>query len=317
MSSEIKAPKLRKPASLEKRRARSGYMFVAPFIIGIFLIYIPILLDSVWFSFNHIASKWDVETNSAYQELEFVGWQYYNDAIGNQDFITNLLGGIQEIVLKVPAIIIFALFIAVVLNQKMLGRAAFRAIFFVPVIISTGIMDSINAADKMTNMDGTGTDDGTGESGASQIISILDVEKLFGSMKVGGELVTYVVQLVNEIYSIINYSGVQMLIFLAGLQSISPAIYEACRIDGATGWETFWKITFPMISPMILVNAIYTVIDTFTRSSNVTMSYIATIYKGSRETATAMSWIYFLVVILIIAVVAGIASTFIFYQRRD
>ena len=107
-----------------------------------------------------------------------------------------------------------------------------------------------------------------------------------------------------------------MLIFLAGLQSISDSIYEACRIDGATGWETFWKVTFPMISPMILVNSVYTVIDSFTRSSNVTMAFI----KGSSSDysqAAAMYWIYFGVVILIIAAVAGIASTFIFYQRRD
>ena len=106
-----------------------------------------------------------------------------------------------------------------------------------------------------------------------------------------------------------------MLIFLAGLQSISDSIYEACRIDGATGWETFWKITFPMISPMILVNAVYTIIDSFTRSSNVTMSFIKGISNNSE--AAAMYWIYFISVILIIAVVAGIASTFIFYQRKD
>ena len=106
-----------------------------------------------------------------------------------------------------------------------------------------------------------------------------------------------------------------MLIFLAGLQSISPAIYEACQIEGATGWETFWKITFPMISPMILVNAIYTIIDSFTRSTSSVMTYIGgefTIYQQN-----TMSWIYFIIVVLILAVVAGIASSFIFYQRRD
>ena len=131
-------------------------------------------------------------------------------------------------------------------------------------------------------------------------------------------LVTYVVQLVNDIYNIINYSGVQMLIFLAGLQSISPQIYEACRIDGATGWETFWKVTFPMISPMILVNAVYTVIDSFTRSSNVVMVYIKNIENsGNIYQASAMYWVYFLSVILIIGLVAAIMSSFIFYQRRD
>ena len=108
-----------------------------------------------------------------------------------------------------------------------------------------------------------------------------------------------------------------MLIFLAGLQGISPAIYEACQIEGATGWETFWKVTFPMISPMILVNAVYTIIDSFTRTSNPAMKYIATEYIMEPERATAMSWIYFVLVALVLAIVAGIMSSFIFYQRRD
>ena len=106
-----------------------------------------------------------------------------------------------------------------------------------------------------------------------------------------------------------------MLIFLAGLQSISPAIYEACRIDGATSWETFWKITFPMISPMILVNSVYTIIDAFTSESNVVMTYVSDIKDHSL--ASAMYWMYFLIIMAIIAVVALIASFFIFYQKRD
>ena len=321
MNNEIKIPKKRRrAASLDKRKARSGYFFVAPFIIGIIFIYIPILIDSLWITF------WDVEppnpTNNFPGSMEFRGnggFELYVNALKEQEFITALLGGLQEILLQVPAIIIFSLFIAVVLNQKMLGRALFRAIFFVPVIISTGIIDTINHLEGNMGTDTVNPDMGAGESGgANQIISVLDVEKLFGSMKVGGQLVAYVVDLVNSIYQIINYSGVQMLIFLAGLQSISPSIYEACRIDGATGWETFWKVTFPMISPMILVNAVYTVIDAFTRTTNKAMVHINDRFmQFAREEATAKSWIYFLIVILIIAIVAGIVSTFIFYQRKD
>ena len=127
----------------------------------------------------------------------------------------------------------------------------------------------------------------------------------------------YIVSIVNNVYNIINYSGVQMLIFLAGLQSISPAIYEACRIDGATGWETFWKVTFPMISPMILVNSVYTIIDAFTRRTGATMSYIWGAEGPIKSQATAMSWIYFLIVVIILAIITGIISSFIFYQRRD
>ena len=299
----------RKRASLDARKARSGYLFVLPFLLGIVLIYIPILLDSVWFSFGKLV----FDSSEAAWVYESHGFEYYKEALtGDSTFTTKLIEGLQQLVFEVPAVIIFSLFIAVVLNQKMLGRAVFRAIFFVPVIISTGLMDSINGSDIASSQMSGGIDDGSGSTG---IINAMQVENLFREMAVGGELVAYVVNLVNNIYNIINYSGVQMLIFLAGLQSISESIYEASRIDGATGWETFWKITFPMISPMILVNAVYTIIDAFTRSSNITMSYIKNVSNDGY--ASAMYWIYFISVMLIIAAVAGVASTFIFYQRRD
>jgi len=156
-------------------------------------------------------------------------------------------------------------------------------------------------------------------SAGTQVINAIDIQALFANMKIGTELVDYVVQIVNNIYNIINRSGVQMLIFLAGLQSISPAIYESCTVEGATAWETFWKITFPMISPMILVNAVYTVIDAFTSSQNTVMEFIADISTQTLGDvrSSAMSWMYFMLVILVIAVVALVMSAFVFYQRRD
>ena len=303
-------PLFKRKASLDARKAMSGYVFVLPFILGVILIYFPILIDSIWFSFNRLVPVPGDLT------LEAVGLKYYAAAFEDSSFTKVLLSALQQLVFEVPAIIIFSLFIAVVLNQKMLGRAVFRAIFFVPVIISTGVMASIDAADVMKDQASEGINDGSGGGDGSEIISMLDVQALFASMKVGTQLVTYVVGLVNNVYNIINYSGVQMLIFLAGLQSISPAIYEACQIEGATGWETFWKITFPMISPMILVNAVYTIIDSFTRNNNPVMSFLNA-SKADFGQRVAMSWIYFLIVVLIIAVVAAVASSFVFYQRRD
>ena len=311
--------KRRRHSSLEKTKARAGYIFVLPFLIGIVLVYLPILIDSVLFSFGILTPGFDKETMMPTLTLVFNEQllSHYQDALfANSSFVESLLSGLQQLIFEVPAVIIFSLFIAVVLNQKMLGRAAFRAIFFVPVVISTGLIETLNASDVITDATQEGINDGTG-AGGSQIISMMDIQALFADMEIGAELVTYVVNLVNNIYNIINFSGVQMLIFLAGLQSISPSIYEACQIEGATAWETFWKITFPMISPMILVNTVYTIIDSFTKSSNITMSYIASQFGKGQEQATAMAWIYFLIVALIIAVVAGIASSFIFYQRRD
>ena len=303
------------PASLDKRKARSGWLFVLPFVLGIAFFYLPIIFDSIVFSMANL----NIGEGGAIT-LEYVGFEYYEKALlKDPTFLQTLLDGIKQLVFDIPAIVIFSLFIAVVLNQKMLGRAAFRAIFFVPVIIATGLMDSINAADVLADQmgSGEGIDTGSGANASTEIVSALDIQMLFAGMKVGTGLVTYVTGLVNDIYDIINRSGVQMLIFLAGLQSISPAIYEACKIEGATAWETFWKITFPMISPMILVNAIYTIIDSFTSKSNVVMTFIASKYESNQSFATSMAWIYFIVIMLIIAIFVGIASAFIFYQRRD
>ena len=311
--------KRRRRSSLEKTKARAGYVFVLPFLLGIVLIYLPILIDSILFSFGVLTPGFDTETMTPTLDLVFnekLLEHYQNALFANSSFVQSLLSGLQQLIFEVPAVIIFSLFIAVVLNQKMLGRAAFRAIFFVPVVISTGLIEALNASDIITDATQEGINDGS-QSGGSQIISMMDIQTLFADMEIGADLVTYIVNLVNNIYNIINFSGVQMLIFLAGLQSISPSIYEACQIEGATAWETFWKITFPMISPMILVNTVYTIIDSFTKSSNITMSYIASEFGKGMEQATAMAWIYFLIVALIIAVVAGIASSFIFYQRRD
>ena len=216
-------------------------------------------------------------------------------------------------------ILMFSLFMAVLLNQKMAGRAVFRAIFFIPVILSTGLMASIEAENLLGSyMDNAqGIQDGSGQDTATEIVSAVDFERLFSNMAIGTELLDFVINAINNIYDIVNRSGVQMLIFLAGLQSISPAIYESVKVDGATGWETFWKITFPMISPMILVNSVYTIIDSFTAESNVVMSFIAEKYEKSNVIASAMSWVYFLIIIAIIAIVAAILSTFVFYQRKD
>lgn len=313
----VKAPKKRKIASLDKRKARVGWLFVLPFLIGFVIVYLPIVVDSFWLSFNKII----IVTGGGYS-LEFVGLENFQVALfEDPGFVQTLIKGLGQLAFEVPAILLFSLFMAVLLNQKMAGRAAFRAIFFLPVVLSTGIMESIEASNILGSYMGeaNGIDDGSGSSAASEIVSALDIEVLFSNMKVGQELVTYVVQIINNIYTIVNRSGVQMLIFLAGLQSISPAIYEACKIDGATGWETFWKITFPMISPMILVNAVYTIIDSFTTESNTVMKYISGIAGGTNGevVSTAMAWIYFLIVVLILAVVAGIMSMFVFYQRRD
>ena len=319
MTKEIQK-KRKKIASLDKRKARAGWFFVLPFIIGFIVIYLPMVVDSIRYSFVETAIS-----KTGGQILTPVGWANYQQALfKDAGFVQKLITGLQNMIFDIPMILIFSLFMAVLLNQKMAGRAVFRAIFFIPVILSTGLMEVVESKGSAMNDymgDSSGIDDGSGSSAATEIVSAMDFEALFSGMVVGQGLVQYVVQAINNIFAIVNRSGVQMLIFLAGLQSISPAIYESVQIDGASAWETFWKITFPMISPMILVNAVYTIIDSFTTDSNVVMSYIESIYnnaaQGGQVVASAMSWMYFLVVIAMIAIVAGALSAYTFYQRRD
>ena len=309
--------KKKRGASLDVKKARAGWLFVLPFIIGFVLLYLPVIYDSIKYSFHDIRML----TGGGFK-LRWVGFENYSNALFvDPNFVQKLGEGITQLILDIPAIVIFSLFVAILLNGKIAGRAAFRAIFFIPVLLTTGLIAEIDASNTLANYmgDAEGIDTGSGESQVAEIVSVMDVEALFSNMMIGTELVQYVVNLVNNIFNIINRSGVQMLIFLSGLQSISPAIYESCSIDGASGWETFWKITLPMVSPMILVNAVYTVIDSFTSSSNVVMQYIESQSPTSSgdPLTSAMSWMYFLIVILMIALVAGLVSAFVFYQRRD
>ncbi len=299
--------------SLDRKKARAGWLFVLPFVLGFLLIYLPIIWQSILYSFgkiNYLADGGIIREN--------VMFDNYVTALSNSDFVDTLLSGMKQLALEIPAILFFSLFIAILLNQKMVGRAAFRAIFFIPVILATGLISGIDAstqnAAQQANQIATGAT-------VSSIISTEDIKGLFSNMVVGKELVEYVTGFVNNIFDIVNRSGVQMLIFLAGLQSISPSVYESCEMEGASAWETFWKITLPMISPMILVNFVYTLIDSFTAESNGVMKFISGVYnntsQGGMVVASAMSWFYFLVVILIVAVLGAVVGSFVFYQRRD
>ena len=316
MTSAVKKPVKKKGRSLERNKARAGWICTRPFLIGFILIYLPIVYESVKSTFF---------VSNAVTGSTFVWFDNYRDALfsyttsSGQTFITMLGSALTQLIIDIPAILIFSLFMAVLLNQKMAGRAFFRAIFFIPVIIATGIMESIEAQNVLGEYMEGGMETGEGESATDGLVSLMDVEMLFANLMIGQGLATYVTQLINNIFDIVNRSGVQMLIFLAGLQSISPAIYESVQIDGASAWETFWKITFPMISPMILVNAVYTVIDSFT-TENAVMRYIntvsTTVAEKGQTIAAAMSWIYFLMVIGILGVLVAVLSAYTFYQKK-
>ena len=294
--------------SLTGKEAVAGLLFVLPFLIGFFGIFLPLIVESIRFSFSNMEVT---QTGYVLSPAANGGWEHYLRALTiDPDFNLELLNSIGQMVVQVPLVIIFSFFAATLLNQKFPGRAAARSIFFFPVILTSGVIMGLENSDLLLQTLST-----TGES-AEDMESFLNVAMFLSQYTdLPRSVVGFLSNAVNGIYDIVVASGVQILIFLAGLQSISPSLYEASSMEGATAWENFWKITFPMISPMILVNSIYTIIDLFTNETNEMMQTIrTTIFTDIKYGfGSAMAWIYFICIALILLIVGGLISRKVFY----
>ncbi len=318
------AKKKRRGASLIERRNRCGWIFVLPFILGIVFIYANVIYESFIYSFAQYNAIPAIKGGG--YSLTWVGFDNFAKQLmttvdtEGKTFIELIFTSFVSQIVDIVIIIMLSLFVAVLLNQKMIGRTTFRAIFFIPVVVGAGIIAKIDGVGNtiLESMQSTeGIDMGTANE-TGNIVSAMDMNMMLSGLGLSGTVVTMLTDLVNNIYSIVNRSGVQMLIFLSGLQSISPSIYESCQMEGATAWETFWKITFPMISPMILVNAFYTIIDSFTAESNEVMQAIIAISPDGVPNGlqSAAAWTYFAVVIVALGLVALIFKNFVFYNRK-
>lgn len=297
---------MKKPRSyklgLMTRRSLSGWLFVLPFLIGLIFFVVSPLYTALVLSFNEqVFNEVTQVTNIAPY-----GFRAYTEAFTEQaDYITNLLSSGSSVLITVPSTLIFAFLMANVLNQDFHGRTFARAILFMPVITSAGIAASLLKGD-------TGVDASQMSSVGSQTMDLAaNIQN-----SVGGEMGEFIGKAFSQLTNIINGAGVPTLIFLAGLQTISPSIFESSKVEGATGWENFWKITFPMISPMILVNTVYILIENLCGMSNPMLSYL---YSNNATTKTvdlmAMSWMYFLATSIVIALVAGIMSKLVYYEN--
>ena len=296
--------------TLRGKEAVAGYLFAIPFLIGFFGLFLPMLLKSVSFSFSNMTVEKGgyVLTRAADNGLE----HYIRALTIDPNFNLKLLGAIKDMAVNVPLIIIFSFFAANLLNQKFRGRGIARSIFFFPVILTSGIVLGIESSDLLQAT--LGPEGKLSADDASTVFNVAGFLLNYTNLPSG--VVMYLSQAVLGIYDIVISSGVQILIFLAGLQGISPSLYEASDMEGATAWENFWKITFPMISPLILVNSIYTIIDSFTSANNELMQTIKnTIFSDVKYGyGSAMAWIYFLIITVIICIVGGIIGKRVFYM---
>ncbi|MFW6016275.1 MAG: carbohydrate ABC transporter permease [bacterium] len=284
---------------LKSKKVIWGYVFISPFIIGGVLLFIVPLIQTLIYSLNKL------EFSSAGYSLRYVGFDnYHNIFFVQAEFVRNLVNRIINTLTNIPLVLLFSLFIANLLNQKFRGRFIARIIFFLPVIITAEAVVRLRNQDYLSNV----MDMEVAE--IEQTANISDSVRTFlTNLQLPESFLEYFIEAVNILPEVINNAAIPIIIFLAGLQSITPSLYEAADIDGATEWEKFWKITFPMISPLILVNIVFLVID----------SFFIDIFTGSSAInygiRAAMGVTHLITVSIILIVVYLLVSRWIIYRE--
>lgn len=287
--------KRRRRLTLSERRALESLGFISPWIAGFLLFALWPLLRSATLSLQKLEELVGFRTS-------WVGLDNFREAfLVDVQFVPMFLQVVRNTLLDIPAVLVFALFTALLVNLKLRGDQLFRAVFFLPVVIGSGIVVQQLQQQEVGQLTIVRSFAGFGQFlytylGAAPALALLD--------------------LLNRLALVLWGTGVQVLLFLAGLQGISPSLYEAARVDGATEWEMFWKITLPMLSPIILVVAIYTLVDSFTSVLNPILSYVRTIaFSGQFRMgyAAALGWLYFAFVFLLMVLIYKGAERHIFY----
>lgn len=290
----------------EKKKSLYGYGFIALWIIGTIQFFIRPLISIVIFSFS------DIQFGDTGYSLSFVGTEYYVKALlKDPNVLPKLWSSISSMIFQVPSIIMYSITIAVVLNKKFLGRGAFRSIFFIPVIVASGVVIHILSSDNFSQQVQSGGALGTA------VFQIGNLSNMFLKMGFPEKLIDPLVSVTNNIFGLAWKSGVQILLFIAGLQTVSPALYEASAIEGATAWESFWKITFPIISPMIILSVVYTIIDNFTDFNNPYINYVNALSQSLKlNYSSALALIYFVCIMAIIGIIYVFISRRVFYMNE-
>ncbi len=300
-------PEKKHRLSYERRKGLYGYGFIAIWALGTIYFFILPFIESLIYSFNK------TEVNQGGMKMEWIGLKNYRNAFRkDQDYSKALVEMLQSTVLRTPLILIFAIFIAVILNQKFKGRTFARAVFFLPVIIATGpVIDIING-----NMDQGGFSGGAEQFSTMFEANLVDqLLNFLGVYNISDTLTETLNTLITDIFDLVWNSGIQILLILSALQGIPLSSKEAAQIEGATAWEFFWKVTIPYISPMILASVVYTIVDSFVDPQNSVMSIV--LNKASNWEhgySAAMAWAYFAIVAVFLAIVVAFINKFVYYE---
>lgn len=296
---------MRSKISLQKKRSFVGFAFTIPWIIGFLYFFLIPLVKSFIYSLSSISM------GKEGFNLTWVGLKNYRVTfLENPSNFRMVLTSIGNVIITVLVVVVFSMFLAVILNQKFIGNSLVRVIFALPIIISSGVIIVLLKENVLQqNM-------GSAET-ATTIFQGNGVLDFLRMINIPDNIVTFFENLVNNIFDMVWHSGMQIILFLSALQSIPSSSYEAAKIEGATAWESFWFVTFPMVSPFLLVNIIYTIIDTFTDSTNTVMSQIYKLVSGIEyERASAFSMVYFVLILIVVGIVYLLMKNCVNYAEK-
>ena len=282
-----------------RKKQMYGRMFILPWEIGFILFFAHPLLQSLILVFSSV-DKLRVTEEGVFDTTWNNFANIYETLYKDSQYVTDLVETISSFIYTIPLIVALSLIVGVLLNQKFKGRVIFRSIFFLPVIIATGVVILYLQGDAAASeMRGTGNG--------------IDVSNILQSMNLSPEITSTLLGFVNQIFDLFWKCGVQIVLFISGLQSIPEQLYEVCRVEGANKWEEFWYVTFPMLSGTTMLIIVFTSIESFIDPSNEIMRYAFDSIRNSMWVeAPTMLWIYFAVVGSMLGLVVYLLQKFIF-----
>lgn len=297
-----------KSSKFQRRQALYGLLFSSPFIIGIIFFLAMPMIQSFSISLG------DIDTKNGY-DIQINGFTHYIRALTvDADYLQNMLSSLKQVITYVPIIVVVSFVVAMLLKKEFPGRTVYRIIFFLPVIMMSGVMSKIRVDDLISSTISPSISNHSDSISGALSTSQQFISDLLLNANISTQITGYIIYAQRNIATVLNLSGIQILIFLAALQSISPSLYEASSIEGATAWENFWKITLPMVSPQLLVIVLYTIIERFVNMSGGMMSYIYSVGFQSLKFgySSALAWIYFTIVSIITVIMYWILKRFTF-----
>ena len=290
--------------TIEQRRNSAAYGFLLPWLIGVVVFFIVPFVQALYQMFFSMTIE---ETGVQYT---YVGFKVFKDVLlDNSTHIRMLLGSIGNSLRDAILIVVFSLIVAVLLNKPFPGRGFCRALMALPIIVSSGVLMQVFKGDLLLS---------SVESGAeATIFQGAVIEETLIKMGMPVKAVDFIGTSVSAILDLIWQSGIQILLFVGGMQSIPSTYYEVCSVEGATPWQSFWRVTFPMLSPFLILNFIYALIDSFTLPTNAVIGEINEYFHNVMYSqATVLSMAYFLLVLAVVGISSLIISKRIFYIEK-